>query len=311
MADYSPLFYPELNNYVSMHTPAGVHTTNDATTVYYQRMLYQRAMSVFEWEIPENWDLPYLQWVLSTTGYAIVLDTDQHTTDPSRKFGIIPQWGTLYGYGIYYQPTKATVANPLVHAQGLQIGQDCELIRLTPDYSGLWDIIQTYAELLSLAATATSMSLINSRVAFAIAAKNKSAANTIKAIYNKVRMGEPAVVYDGSFIQDANSADPQPWSAFTQDVKNNYIADQTLEAFNTILAQYDEEVGIPSLRGAVGNKKERVTNEEVHRNDAAVTARCSIWLDTLTRSIDKVNNMFGLTVSVKLREGGRGQCWRN
>ena len=56
MAQYSPLFFPELNGLTSGVNPPGVYTTNNATTLYFQRMLYQRAMSVFDWTIPEEWD---------------------------------------------------------------------------------------------------------------------------------------------------------------------------------------------------------------------------------------------------------------
>lgn len=298
---YSPLYYPALNNYTAGVNPAGVHTTNDATTFYYQRMLYQRAMSVFNWNTPATWDNSYLMYCLASCGYAIVLDSDKYAKDISAKYGVVPQWGTLSGYGIYYQPVNAYVCNPLINARDLRIGVDCELIRLTPDYCGLFDIIQTYAEMLAMAATATNMNLMNSRVSYAIAAKNKSAAATIKAIYSKVSSGEPAVVFDGSFLQDYNGTNPQPWECFTQDVGKNYIADKTLAAYDSILNQFDEEIGIPSLRGAAGEKKERLLTDEVHRNDLATTARLSVWYDCLLRSIEKVNAMFGIGIGVQLR----------
>lgn len=306
---YSPLFYPELNNMTSGANPPGVYTTNNATTCYYQRMLYQRAMSAFEWDVPQTWDKAYLQYCLCYLGYAVVMDSDKYARTPAGMCGVIPQAGTLYGYGVYYQPTRANVVSPLIDGRALVIGEDCELIKLTPDFMGIWDIIQTYAELLSQASTATSMSLLNSRVAFAIAAKNQSAAKTIKAIYSKIQRGEPGVVFDGSFIKDSNGADPQPWAAFQQNVKECYIADQTLSAYDTILQQFDEEVGIPSLRGAAGNKKERLLTDEIHRNDTATTARVSVWLDCLHQTLDAVNAHYGLDVRVDLRnppelEGG-------
>ena len=302
MAQYSPLFFPELNGLTSGVNPPGVYTTNNATTIYFQRMLYQRAMSVFDWTIPEEWDKNFLQYCLCFLGYSIVVDSDKIARVAAGHCGIVPQAGTLYGYGIFYQPTRANVVSPLLEGTALTIGEDCELIRLTPDYMGIWDIIQTYAELLSQASTATSMSLQNSRVAFAIAAKNKSAAQTIKAIYDKVQRGEPGVVFDGNFIKDSDGADPQPWAAFQQSVKDCYVADMTLEAYDTILHQFDEEVGIPSLRGAAGNKKERLLTDEIHRNDSATTARASVWLDCLNQSLERVNSMFGLSLSVKMRE---------
>ena len=42
--------------------------------------------------------------------------------------------------------------------------------------------------------------------------------------------------------------------------------------------------------------------DEIHRNDSATTARASVWLDCLHQSLERVNAMFGLSLSVKMRE---------
>lgn len=290
MDSYNPLFYPSLNMASTAVNPPGVHTSDDATTLYYQRMLYQRAMSVIEWHTPDNWDNSFLQYCLSRFGYAVVLDGSQYSRD-NVQFGIVPQWGTLYGYGIYYQPIKATVATPLIYGAELEIGKDCELIRMTPDYMGIYDIIHTYAELLAQANMAASMSLINSKVAWVLAANNKASADTLKMLLSKIYRGEPAVIVDKNL--KSNGADTEPWAAFTRNVGESYISDRALADFATILGQFDEEIGIPSLRGATASKKERVTNEEVHRNDMATSARLAVWADCLERSVARVNALFG------------------
>ena len=101
MAQYSPLFVPELNGLTSGVNPPGVYTTNNATTLYFQRMLYQRAMSVFDWTIPEEWDKNFLQYCLCYLGYSIVVDSDKIARVAAGHCGVVPQAGTLYGYGIF------------------------------------------------------------------------------------------------------------------------------------------------------------------------------------------------------------------
>lgn len=303
---YSPLFEDQLNLITSSINPPGVYTSTDATTLYYQRMLFQRAMSAFDFDAPKSWDIQYLMAILAASGYAIVL------YEPS--YGVIPQWGTLTGYGIYYQPIKASVATPLINRPEMPIGKECELIRLTPDYRGIYDIIQTYAELLSLANASAASSLLNSRIAYVFGAESKAIANMLKAIYDKISRGEPAVVYDESLsrgnkkIADMSATEWKPWEAFTRDVKASYISDMALADYDTILGMFDAEFGIPSLSGAAGKKMERVNTMEVSANLGAKTARVETFYDCLKSSIDKVNALFGsmLTrpLSVKLRYKG-------
>lgn len=291
---YSPLNYNQLNLLDTVSAPSGVHTTNDATTSYYRRMLFQRCSSVFDFNVPETWDINYLWAVLSTRGYVAVFD--------SGKYGIIPQMCTLSGIGLFYQPTKASVANALIQRSDMTIGKDCELIRLTPDWHGIWDIVQTYAELLAMSDASTVSSLMNSRVAFVMGAKNKAVANTLKAIFGKISKGELGVVYDQNILRDNTGAEPEPWRTFTRDVGASYVADKTLEAYNAILNRFDEEMGIYSLRGAQATKQERLTNEEIHRNDQATEARIQTFARSLEISCNKVNQLFGTDISIKPRK---------
>lgn len=301
---YSPLYADQLNMLTTAVNPPGVHTSTDATTLYYQRMLFQRAMSAFEFAAPDNWDIPYLMSVLAMMGQAVVI------YEP--EYGVIPQWGTLTGFGIYYQPITANVVSPLINRPDLTIGKDCELIRLTPDYRGIYDIIQTYAELLSLCNASAASSLINSRIAYVFGAESQAAANMIKATIDKISRGETAVVYDNTLTDKQRKLSDmgagrewKPWEAFTRDVKASYISDMALADYDTILGMFDAEFGIPSLSGAAGKKMERVNTMEVSANLGAKTARVETFYQCLTSSIEKVNRLFArqLTrpVSVRLR----------
>ena len=132
-------------------SPSTLHCKNTALTTYFKRYLLQKAMSVFEWKLPKEWSKSYFLYTLYTWGFISVVETD--------KFGVICQGCGLQGYNIYYQPTHAIIVNPLL--QGFltpQIGLQCELIRLTPDWVGitflrlsapfLFFALKTYASLL-------------------------------------------------------------------------------------------------------------------------------------------------------------------
>ena len=269
--------YNTLNFYNGTRSPTGT-VENDLITSYFMRSLYQRTMSVINFNLPEYWDKQYFINVLFRIGFIGVIPTD--------KYGVIPQICTLSGYGLYLQPTDIIVAQPLVNFNG-KIGVDCELIKLTPDFHGIWDIIEHYAIQLSKCFTSINTSLENSRVAMIAVAKNRAASETLKAVSEKISSGEPIIITDAKLkSDDITGNDPLFLQAF--DVKNTYITDKLLENLETILIQFDREIGIPT----VDQKKERMINNEVNALISDSTARIKTWITCLEESISRVNNMF-------------------
>ena len=105
-----PVYYDHANAVMSQQRPFKVFTQDNGLAWYYQRYLLQKAMSVFEWDLPENWTKyrgkDYFLYCLYCFGFVAVVNTD--------KFGVIPQGCTLGGYGIFYEPKWAVIANPLL-----------------------------------------------------------------------------------------------------------------------------------------------------------------------------------------------------
>ena len=288
-----PYDFESLNEYNSMRSVAG-RVQNDFNTQYYMRALYQRLISGATFKLPETWSKGnrYFKNVLFINGFIGVINT--------REYGVIPQICAPTGYGLFLQPTELLVAQPLVQFQG-EIGKDCEVIHLTNDWRGVWDIVEHYAIRLSMAITSLDVSLINSRVSILAAAKNKSAAETLKYLYEKVSAGEPFSVYDKSLKAEGINDKEDPIWTFSQNVKDNYITDKLLENIDTILRQFDNEVGILAMNG----KKERMITDEVTAMADDTCARSSSWYDCLTDSFDKVNKLFPeLELSFNLRYGG-------
>lgn len=279
--------YEYINDYVGNRTPTGT-VENDYTTRYFMRCLYQRAVSVFKFNIPEWWNYKYFTNVLFRNGFIGVI--------PTAKYGVIPQIATFSGYGLYLQPTDLIVAQPLVNYTG-EIGKDCEIITLTPDYCGIWDIIEHYAIQLATIYTSIRMSLENSRVSFILAAKNKNAAETLKIIAEKISAGESVIITDKKLVDDENGDTPIWTQAFN--VKDSYITDQLLMDMKTILESFDREVGIPN----VDSKRERMITDEVRLMTVDSCARIKTWQNCLDESIRRTNELFDLNISYSI-EGG-------
>lgn len=291
---YAPLNYHQINTIEGTYTPSMVKSFNNRVFQLWERALFQRAASVIDFNnLPETWEGPvkdFFIYCLYKFGYVGVFETKEN--------GLIFQPGSLSGYDIYYQPVKFLVANPhlTIQENEFTIGENCELIKLTPDYMGIWDIITYYAEKLSVLDNAINMSLINNKYAFMLAAKNKQASEAFKKMLDKVNAGEPAVIYDMKLINDQQDK-TEPWQFWARDhMKENYLTTMQLDDFKTILNMFDKEVGIPTVPI---EKKERMITDEANSTVIDAISRSEIWLDTLTSSLKYVNEHFGLNIEAE------------
>lgn len=287
-----PTDYEGLNLYNSMRSVAG-RVQNDVNTAFYMRALYQRTISGTTFKLPIDWRRAkrYFKNVVFSQGFIGVIKTPE--------YGIIPQICSFSGYGLYRQPVKILVNQPLVQFEGT-IGEDCELIQLCGDYMGVWDIIEHYAIRLSVAITSLDCALMNERISLLAAGKNKAAAETLKFLYEKISAGEPFAVYDKAIKDDSLDGDSEPIWTYSQDVASQYISDKLLADIDTILMQFDREVGI----AAVGEKKERMLVDEIAMQNEDACARSSTWFENLSDSFDLVNELFGLGLSFTMKYGG-------
>lgn len=288
-----PQDYEGLNVYNSMRSVAG-RVQNDLNTSFYMRALYQRAIAGTTFKLPREWMRAkrYFKNVLYCLGFIGVIDTPE--------FGIIPQICSFSGYGLFRQPTNMIVAQPLVQFEG-KIGENCELIHLCGDYQGIWDIVEHYAIRLSIAITSLDCALMNERISFLSAAKSKQAADTLKFLYEKISAGEPFAVYDKAIKPESIDGEEDPIWTYSQDVQSQYISDKLLADIDTILKQFDHEVGV----AAVGEKKERMITDEVNTQIADTCARSDTWFENLSDSFDLVNSLFpSLNLSFTMNYGG-------
>lgn len=296
---YKPLNYDQINNIEGHIQPSMMKYCDTATFAYWQRSLFQRAISTIDFRgLPDTWEASvrdFFYWCVFAYGYVGVFDTDE--------FGLSFQPGALYGFDFYYQPVEFIVANPKLNRR-FKIHKECELVKLCPDYRGIWDIITYYAMMLSALDAGINMSIVNNKFAYIMAAKNKGAAETLKKIFDKVNAGEPAVVYDQNALlpMDPQSKDDPVTFLQRDNLKQSYLTTDQLMDRQTILSAFDAEIGITTLPY---NKKERLVTAEAESRGQDSTARLMVWKATLDSSLELVNKMFGLNITAELNyEGG-------
>lgn len=298
---YSPLNTAELNLLEGCYIPSAVKNINNASFQFWERALFQRAASVIIPEIiPKDWEgttKDFLYYCLFAKGFVTVTHLNE--------FGDIFQPCTISGKDLYYQPTKCLVTNPAISKVSgnsgleLEIGKDCELLKLTPDYMGIWDIISFYAEKLALLDNAINLSIINGKFSFILGARNKVAGQAIKKALDKINRGEPAVVYDMKLLNDPTDHDVPYQLLDLGNVKEKYLTTMQLQDLSTLLNDFDAEIGIPSVPYA---KKERMVSDEAQSRILDSTSRSQVWIDCLNSSCEKINALLpGINLKFKLR----------
>ena len=283
-----PMGYGEINLYNAEFSPSTVHCKNTFLQRYFRKYLLQKAISVFKWNLPEEWDEDYFKYVLYGIGYIAVLET--------RSFGVICQGGALGGYNLYYKPSYIMITNPLLKETiTANINIDCAIIKLQPDYSSIMDIVGYYADQLALSAEALGMNMVNVKTGVVFGAKDKTQAQSYKKMFDKMQSGDPAVFIDKQLLDDAGKPN---WYPFVQNMKEQYIADSILSDMRKIEAMFDTDIGIPN---ANTDKKERLVTDEINANNVETATRCELWLESIRKGIDTANAMYNLSLSVDWR----------
>lgn len=283
---------PIINEYESRQNPNMIHINNTWDYATYFRYFLQRAESLIIFDgIPSNWELSYIYPILLLKGNFCVMNT--------AKFGIIPQHGCPYGFDVQYQPTNYVVANPAFDATfngDLVIGEDCEIVRLTHDWCGIGDLINSYAQ-------RVAMTLSNHDVACALAkfgciftAKNKSTAETFKAAFDDIMSGKLAVVINQA-LYDKETGKPL-YEYFNNDIEKCYnVVKAALENVENLKHAFDMEIGIYTAP----EKKERMITDEVEESKNAIMSKCELWIECINECLEKVNSHYGLDIKARLR----------
>lgn len=263
---------------------------------WFRSLLHKIDSSIIFENLPKGWSNDFFMFCLWARGYVLVFRSDRKDLSKFGDGGVLFQPCNLSGYDFYYQPTKAIVANPhLKYKNTFDLGDKAFLLKLTPDFCGVLDIIDYYATKLAELSKAIDMSIINSKMGLIATAKNEAQAGTLKAIYDKLMKGEPLVVFDDLLV-DNDEIIPmvEPFHMWIQELKKNYILTDQLNDFQTILDSFYNEIGLPVSM----EKKERLITAESDFSKAQSQARVACWIETLNESLEVINEKLGTNIEV-------------
>lgn len=297
-----PLNYQQLNLGTAVYTPNTIYFRSRSFG-YWCRSLFERIKSVIDIDgLPESITgdhgaVDLLYYVMILNGYGVF-------TDKLDGLGLIFQPCTISGYNVYYAPVTAMISNPAIRSQlkeDLEIGKDCELLKLTADFHGLNDIIIRYAEKLSNIDNAVDQAINNSKLAYIGYGKNKAGVEALKLIMDKIQSGEPSVYMKDKPLPDIKQGTDTSESPVNfvpvLDVKSNYVLGDLISDQQSILRNFDTEIGIPSVPY---QKKERMVADEANSQRIDSQARANEWIENLNASAKLVNQLYGTKISAKL-----------
>ena len=277
----SDLSMSEINNVLESAILPPVKGLNNITALYFRKYLFQKLLSAFKWTLPELWNKDYFQYILYGIGFICVFDSG------ADGFGVIPQRCGIFGYNLYYQPRQVVITNPLLpNTRYKTINEDCVVLKINPNYTGVLDIIDYYAVKMAMLSADLESNLFNSKLSYLFTVKNQATANAVKKLYDQISQGNPAVVVDKDLRNEDGSAN---WEVFQQNLSSNYIASDLLQDMRRIENEFCCKVGIPTTNT---EKRERMSEVEVTRNDIETESLIDGWLERLNDDVKKVNQMF-------------------
>lgn len=276
-------FQDLLNNFFARR-PKDVDGVANTSSMYYRDWLLKKILSRFEFSgIPTFWDADYFLEVLFLDGHVCVTDS---------KAGVLPFKCGLTGIGIFEQPTQCIITNPVLGNFERAIDVDCALLRLQYDYRGCGWMINRYATLLAMCDSSVAVNLMNTKASYVFRASSKAQAATYQKMYDDITQGKPAVfVGENGNIKEENM--------FVMPAKQNFVADDVQLLKRKIINEFLTDIGINNTNL---DKRERLTDDEVNANNDEVLANIQHWYDNLTDGINRINKLYNLRLSVKIRE---------
>lgn len=301
---YYPLNYDKINLYQGTFTPSEQYS-NSMAFQFWMRALYQRALSVFDFKnLPADFneqEVNLLYYMLYVQGYCGSFNT--------IEYGNIINPISFNGYNIFFSPDKFLVNNSVLNATdkkefkiyhlGDKYNDDFNaddygvVLKLSPDYQGIYDILVYYAEKLANMSAALDMNIENSKFAYVLGANSRSGKTFLKKLIDKIHSGVSAIVYDS---QITPSGDIDTFEFFNRDnLKSSYMVTEFNKDTQTLINQFDAEIGIINIPY---EKKERMTEFESKSKQSDGIARAALWKDTMQRSWDEYNELYGKNVQV-------------
>lgn len=251
-----------------------------------QHILYMldRTQSMFKWSgLPDSIPQRILELYLQINGNVCFYEYE----------------GTLYvftgGLGgepdVYYRPTLYTVANPALRfSKSLEIDKECVIMPNDSLYRGLIPLFERYSTMIAETELSMSLALVNTRTTAVISASDDRTKASASKYLDDLRDGKQGIIGENAILEGVKV---QPYAASGS---SNYLTN-LIEFMQYTKASWFNELG---LNANYNMKRESINSGESQLNNDALLPLVDDMLNARKLAAEKVNAMFGLSLSVSL-----------
>lgn len=253
---------------------------------YFLNYMILRTQRMFEWEgLPETIPQKDLELIIQLTGSATISEVD------GKLYAF---YGGLGGeLNEYYQPTLSVVANPYLKLSKVyEIGENCTLILNDALYLGLSTLHERYATTLAEITMSLRYATINTRIPMIGVANDDNTAQSFKELFDAIEKGEDMKAVVTNSLVDENSFRTQEYFS-----KGSVVLKDLVELYQFTWASWWNEIGVQSN---FNMKREALNDSEVSMNIGTLAPLVDEMLYQREQGAKRLNEMFGLNVSVKL-----------
>ena len=247
----------------------------------YCKYTFTRTQSMFTYEgLPDTIPVQWLESYLQRNGSCCIAEHD------GKLYALLGNAGGELDE--YYQPTTYTVANPALKlSKTYKIGEDCVYCRNDYDAIGLVPLVSRYCGLMTENLLTVRISDINMRMMNLLSAPDDNTLQSTKQYLKDLEEGKLGVVgetpfFDGLKLQSRGAGN------------GDYMI-QFIELQQYLKGSMYNELGI---NANFNMKREALSGQEVALNDDALMPLIDDMLKQRRAMCDKLNEMFGLNVSV-------------
>lgn len=245
--------------------------------------MVNRSMLMFKYEgMPDTIPVPELERMLQTIGYCCFTKVDGDYYIFNGGLGGEPD--------VYGNPTTIVISNPALNFnKTLTIDKECVMIKNDYMGIGLIPIYSKYGTLLVESEITMLLTTVNKRVNNLISVSDDVTAESARLYLKKLYEGDIGFIFENKLFESLKS---RP----TGSGDNGGFSD--LVSYTQYLkASMFNEIG---LNANFNMKKERMINREIDINSNSIYPLVDNMLDSRKSAIDKINEMYGLSITVEL-----------